>query len=172
MADTLLIKKHLVKPFLNKGTSSSPNWVQIKKTTDFTRAMNPVTEERDYISDEHPTTEITDYKPSIPVTLTTYKGEDDFDYLYSFYKKRAIGADAQTEFLLVSIFDSVTKTVGDVDTTYYYAEKTNCTLAVDEWNLSGKTLSATIYENGTPDIGYVTIEDGVPTFTKGEMPTA
>ena len=169
---TQLIKKHLIKPFLNKGSSESPEWVQIKKTTDFVRSMNPVTEDRDYIADEHPTTEITDYKPSIPVTVTTYKGEEDFDYLYSKYKERAIGSDAQTDFLLVSVFDSVTKTEGETETTYYYAEKSNCTLAIDEWNISGNSLGATIYENGTPSIGYVVFTDGSPVFTEGDMPSA
>lgn len=171
MATTTLIKKHLIRPFLNSGTSESPAWVQIKKATDFTRSMNPVTEERDYIADEHPTTEITDYKPSEALSVTMYKGEADFEYLYKLYKDRAIGADAQTEFLLVYIFESVT-TTGENAGTFYYAEKTGCSITVDELNSSGQTLSATVYENGTPTKGYVQITDGVPTFTAGDMPTA
>lgn len=163
-----LVKKHLIRPFLNNGTSAVPVWVQIKKATEFTRTMNPVTEERDYISDEHPTTEVTDYKPSEDLTVTMYKGEPDFDMLYEKYKKRAIGADAQCEFLLVHLFDSVT--VESV--TSYYAELTSVSLTVNELNSSGQTLSATIYENGTQKKGFVTITDGVPTFTEGDMPTA
>ena len=103
---TQLIKKHLIRPFLNKGTSELPEWVQIKKATEFTRAMNPQTEERDYIADEHPTTEVMDYKPSENLSITMYKGEPDFELFYDLYKKRAIGSEAQKEFLLVYIFDS------------------------------------------------------------------
>lgn len=169
---TKLIKKHLIRPFLNSGTKQAPTWVQIKKATEFTRAMNPVTEERDYIADEHPTTEITDYKPSEPFAVTMYKGEEDFDYLYNLYKSRAIGADAQTEFLLVNIFDDSVVTLEEVEHTYYYAEKTGCTITIDEMNASGQTLSCTVYENGTPSIGYVEIVDGVPTFSEGTMPVA
>ena len=156
---TQLIKKHLIRPFLNKGTSAAPNWVQIKKATEFTRAMNPQTEERDYIADEHPTTEVMDYKPSENLSVTMYKGEPDFELFYDLYKKRAIGSEAQKEFLLVNIFDSVTVEESGEDVTYYYAE-------------TGKSLSCNVYENGTPVKGYVTIADGVPTFTEGDMPSS
>ena len=165
---TQLIKKHLIRPFLNKGTSALPDWVQIKKATEFTRTMNPQTEERDYISDEHPTTEVMDYKPSENLSITMYKGEPDFELFYDLYKKRAIGSDAQKEFLLVNIFDSVTAGSG----TYYYAEKTNASITVEELNATGKSLSCNVYENGTPVKGYVTIENGVPTFTEGAMPSS
>ena len=165
---TQLIKKHLIRPFLNKGTSELPDWVQIKKATEFTRAMNPQTEERDYIADEHPTTEVMDYKPSENLSVTMYKGEPDFELFYDLYKKRAIGSEAQKEFLLVNIFDSSTVE----STTYYYAEKTNASITVEELNATGKSLSCNVYENGTPVKGYVTIESGVPTFTEGNMPSS
>ena len=165
---TQLIKKHLIRPFLNKGTSELPDWVQIKKATEFTRAMNPQTEERDYIADEHPTTEVMDYKPSENLSITMYKGEPDFELFYDLYKKRAIGSEAQKEFLLVYIFD--TSTVESK--TYYYAEKTSASVTVEELNASGKSLACNVYENGTPVKGYVTIEAGVPTFTEGAMPSS
>ena len=165
---TQLNKKHLIRPFLNKGTSELPDWVQIKKATEFTRAMNPQTEERDYIADEHPTTEVMDYKPSENLSITMYKGEPDFELFYDLYKKRAIGSEAQKEFLLVNIFDSLTAG----NTTYYYAEKTNASITVEELNATGKSLSCNVYENGTPVKGYVTIEAGVPTFTEGDMPSS
>ena len=165
---TQLIKKHLIRPFLNKGTSELPDWVQIKKATEFTRAMNPQTEERDYIADEHPTTEVMDYKPSENLSITMYKGEPDFELFYDLYKKRAIGSEAQKEFLLVYIFDSSTVE----SKTYYYAEKTNASVTVEELNASGKSLACNVYENGTPVKGYVTIEDGKPAFTEGAMPSS
>ena len=165
---TQLIKKHLIRPFLNKGTSELPEWVQIKKATEFTRAMNPQTEERDYIADEHPTTEVMDYKPSENLSITMYKGEPDFELFYDLYKKRAIGSEAQKEFLLVYIFDSSTVE----SKTYYYAEKTSASVTVEELNASGKSLACNVYENGTPVKGYVTIESGVPTFTEGTMPSS
>ena len=165
---TQLIKKHLIRPFLNKGTSELPDWVQIKKATEFIRAMNPQTEERDYIADEHPTTEVMDYKPSENLSITMYKGEPDFELFYDLYKKRAIGSEAQKEFLLVYIFDSSVVE----NKTYYYAEKTSASVTVEELNASGKSLACNVYENGTSVRGYVTIEGGTPTFTEGAMPSS
>lgn len=165
---TQLIKKHLIRPFLNKGTSELPDWVQIKKATEFTRAMNPQTEERDYIADEHPTTEVMDYKPSENLSITMYKGEPDFELFYDLYKKRAIGSEAQKEFLLVYLFDSSVVE----NKTYYYAEKTSASVTVEELNASGKSLACNVYENGTSVRGYVTIEGGTPTFTEGAMPSS
>ncbi len=172
----MLIKKHLVRPYLNKGTSEKPEWVQIKKATEFSRSMNPETEERDYIADENPTTELMGYKPSEELSVTTYKGEDDFELLYQLYKERAIGEEAKREFLLVSVFDSVEIEDSEDDgkkKTYYYAEKSDATIVLNEFNSSSSTLSATVYENGTSVKGYVEFaENGAVTFTAGTMPTA
>ena len=171
-----LIKKHKVGVFLNGGTSEAPDWVRVKKATEFTRSMNPETEERDYIADEHPTTELMDYKPSEDLTVTTYKGEKDFELLYKLYKERAVGEEAKRELLIVSIFDSVEiadTEAGGVKKTYYYADKTEATVALNEFNISSSTISATVYENGTSVKGYVEFgEDGAVTFTAGAMPAA
>ncbi len=171
----MLIKKHLVRPFLNKGTSEAPKWVQIKKATEFSRSMNPETEERDYIADENPTTELMGYKPSEELTVTTYKGEEDFELLYQLYKDRAIGEEAKREFLLVSVFDSseIEDSESGTTKTYYYAEKSDATVVLNEFNSSSSTLSATVYENGTSVKGYVEFSTaGEVTFTAGAMPTA
>ena len=130
--------------------------------------MNPQTEERDYIADEHPTTEVMDYKPSENLSITMYKGEPDFELFYDLYKKRAIGSEAQKEFLLVYIFDSSVVE----NKTYYYAEKTSASVTVEELNASGKSLACNVYENGTSVRGYDTIEGGTPTFTEGAMPSS
>lgn len=165
MAETTLIKKHLTRPLINAGTKENPKWVQVKKATENTRTMNPTTEERDYISDEQPTTELTGYKPSESYGVTTYKGEPDFELFYKLYKERAIGSDAKREFLYVHLFEKIT--VGNQ--TMYYAEKTDSTIAVDDFNTVGTVIDVTVYENGTPERGYVTIsESGEVTFTANE----
>lgn len=168
MEETMLIKKHMLRPYLNRGTKASPEWVQIKKAVEFTRALNPQIEDRDYISDEHPTTELMDYKPSFNIAVTTYKGEPDFDMFYEKYKALSVGAEARSQCLLVNMFDSVQKDGKE----HFFAEVTDVTVVLEEWNATSNQISGTIYENGTPEKGYVTIEAGNPTFTKGEMPSA
>lgn len=161
-----LIKKHLIRPYLNGAAAdaASPSWVQIKKATEYTRSMNPTTEDREYISDEMATTEVTGYKPSQSLPVTSCAGEADFELFYKLYKERAIGDDAKRDFLLVYMFDEVT--VEGESGTCYYAEKSSATIVVNELNASGSTITVDVNENGTPVKGYVKYsETGVPTFT-------
>lgn len=157
MADTR-VKKHQFAVYINSASSGSPTWVRVEKATDFTRSMNPVTEERDYIADEHPTTVVKDYKPSEGLTIDAYKGNADFELFYNMYKTLATGTDAEKDLLLVSKFDK-----NEDDS--YYAEKCSATITVDEFNASEGQMSVTIYENGTKTKGSVTYTEGVPTFT-------
>ena len=165
---TQLIKKHKTLPFINAGTSDNPKWVQIKKATEFTHSLNPETEERDYISDEQATTELMNYKPSMSLSVTTIEGEADFDLFYSLYKAKATGEDAKREYMIVYVFDD--SSAGGTD--YYFAYKTDATITIDEFNSVESSISASIYENGTPTKGFVRLEDGVPVFTEGDLPEA
>lgn len=165
MAEKTLIRKHLIRPYLNKNTTGEADWIQIKKATEYTRSMNPTTEERDYISDESPTTEVTQYKPSEALSVTSYKGEEDFELFYALYKERAIGAAAQRDFLLVHVFDE-TEVEG---TSYFYAEKCSATITVNELNATASTISVDVAENGTPVKGYVSYTEGKPVFVE-ELP--
>lgn len=155
-----LIKKHLLAVFINDSTTDTPDWVRIENSADFSRSLNPVTEERDYIADEHPTTELTDYKPSEGITIKMYKGSKDFDLIYKMYKKLAIGGDAHRQILRISLFDGQTVT----GTTRFYAEVNDATIVVDTANFSGSTLECTIYENGTTTTGWVEITNKTPIF--------
>lgn len=153
---------------MNAGTSDAPEWVQIKKATEFSHSLNPETEERDYISDEQATTELMNYKPSMSLSVTTIAGEKDFDLFYKLYKEKATGEDAKREYLIVFVFDS--SSAGGTD--YYYAYKTDATITVDEFNTVDSQITVSIYENGTPTKGYVYLEDGVPVFEEGDLPEA
>ena len=173
MSATTLIKKHMIRPFLNGGTSAEPRWIQIKKATENTINMNPSTEDRDYISDEQPTTELIAYKLGASYGVTTYKGEPDFELFYDLYKNRYTGRDAQKDFLLVYLFDSVAATPEGEDepVKYYFAQKWNSTIVVNDFNTVGTVIDVDVNANGTPTEGYVTIAaNGEVTFTEGEMP--
>ncbi len=159
-----LIKKHKFALFLE----DKERWVRIHHAPEFTRSMNPVTEEYDYIGDEHPTTELMDYKPSEGVSIKTFKGDEDFELAYELLKNRSIGADAHKNVLTVYLFDS--SKVDDKE--YYYAEKEDATVVVSEMNATDSSISMDINHNGTPEKGYVEIVDGEPVFTAGDMPEA
>ena len=164
MGEKTLIKKHMIRPFLNGGTSATPSWVQIKKATENTINMKPQTEDRDYISDEQPTTELISYKMGVSYGVTTYKSEPDFELFYDLYKNRYVGSDAQKELLLVYLFDKVK--VGNDE--MFFAQKWDSTVVVNDFNTVSSVIDVTVNANGTPKIGYVTIENGEVVFTENE----
>ncbi len=153
-----LIKKHKTAVFVQ---GSEEKYVRIHHAPELNRQMNPQTEDYDYIGDEYATTEVTAYKPSEDFSVKTFKGYPDFDLVYAMYKARAIGADAHRRVLTVFIFDELAEGK-------YYAEEEDATITVSEFNASDSSISFSVAHNGTPSIGYATIEDGVPVFTEGK----
>lgn len=157
LADGTMIKKYHVALFLNTGTSVSPVWKQIQKSTDNTIAMNPETKVYDYIVDESPTTEIDRYSPSLSQPITMYKGEDDYEYIFNKFFAQSTGADAQSEVLVVFYGHDVT--------TSYKAWKSSCVLQIDNMNPVESTITVQINFNGTTDQGTAAVTAGVPVFT-------
>lgn len=157
LAAGTMIKKHHVALFLNTGTVVSPVWKQIKKSTDNIIAMNPETKVYDYIVDESPTTEIDRYSPSLSQPITMYKGEDDYEYIYSKFFAQAVGADARSEILVVFY--------GHESSTSYEAWKSSCVLQIDNMNPVESTITVQINFNGTTDTGTALVTAGVPVFT-------
>ena len=70
-----LINRTKIAPFINRGTESVPDWLQLKKSTSFNLSLNPVTKTYSFISEENEVEEITGYKPSLPQEIVMFKGE-------------------------------------------------------------------------------------------------
>ena len=153
-----MIKKYHVALFLNGGTTSVPEWKQIKKSTDNTITMNAETQTFDYITDEAPTTEINRYAPSLSQPITMYKGEPDYEFVFGKFFNQAVGAAAHSDILIVFYG------ADDVGSKYK-AWKASCILQIDNMNPVESTITATITFNGTTDKGTVVVTDGVPAFT-------
>lgn len=161
LADGTMIKKHHVALFLNTGTSISPVWKQIKKSTDNTITMNPETMTFDYIADESPTTEIDRYSPSLSQPITMYKGEDDYEYIFDKFFSLSVGADAHSEILIVFYGHEVT--------TSYKAWKASCVLSMDNMNPVESNITVSVLVNGTVDTGTALVTAGVPVFTSSAV---
>ena len=156
-----MIKKYHVALFLNGGTTTVPDWKQIKKSTDNTITMNAETQTFDYITDESPTTEINRYAPSLSQPITMYKGEPDYEFVFDKFFNQAVGADAHSDILIVFY--------GADDSSAYKAWKASCILQIDNMNPVESTITATITFNGTTDKGTVVVTDGVPVFTSSAV---
>ena len=74
-----LLHKTKFVPFIDVSTTTTPSWVQIKKSTTFSLAFNPQTKTFDFISSENPEEEIDSYQPALSQSLTMFDDEPDFD---------------------------------------------------------------------------------------------
>jgi len=167
-----MVKKHQIAPFLNKAVDSetglvnktTPDWMRICMSTAFDLNMNPETEDRDYICDEAPTTELKQYKPSFNTPLVMHEEEPDYDFIFGKFFNQDTGDKAKSELLLVFFQEPV-----DAATTptHFKAWRVDCTIILSDLNSVDSTLSFDTNFAGTVKKGYVTISDGVPTFTEG-----
>ena len=98
-----MIQSHMVLPFLNDGTPDMPKFIQLKKATEWNTAFNAETEDRKYISDKYATTEVLRYKPSVPVSISTIKGEPDFDLFDKIRKTMPTGEQCKKQLLVVRL---------------------------------------------------------------------
>ncbi len=166
-----MVKKHQIAPFLNKAVGSdglvdksTPDWMRICKSTAFDLNMNPETEDRDYICDENPTTELKDYKPSFNTPLVMHKNEPDYEFIFGKFYNQDTGDKAKSELLLVFFQEPV----DSADTpTHFKAWRVDCTIILNDLNSVDSTLSFDTNFAGTIKKGYVTISEGAPTFTEG-----
>ena len=166
-----MVKKHQIAPFLNKAVGSdglvdktTPDWMRICMSTAFDLNMNPETEDRDYICDENPTTELKNYKPSFNTPLVMHKNEPDYEFIFGKFFNQDTGDNAKSELLLVFFQEPV----DSADTpTHFKAWRVDCTIILNNLNSVDSTLSFDTNFAGTIKKGYVTISDGVPAFTEG-----
>ena len=166
-----MVKKHQIAPFLFFFVGSdglvdktTPDWMRICMSTAFDLNMNPETEDRDYICDENPTTELKNYKPSFNTPLVMHKNEPDYEFIFGKFFNQDTGDKAKSELLLVFFQEPV----DSADTpTHFKAWRVDCTIILNNLNSVDSTLSFDTNFAGTIKKGYVTISDGVPAFTEG-----
>ena len=159
LADGGFVRKYHVALFLNQGTSASPDWFRIKKSTDNTITMNATTQDYDFIADEIPTTILDKYKPSLSQPLTMIKGEPDYEYFFEKFFAQATGADAESEICIV-FYNAETATSGT-----YQAWKAPCLLVMDNMNPVEGTITCNISMNSEAVLGTATVTSGELTFT-------
>lgn len=159
MAELTRLKKHNTIPFLNTGTSSSPDWARIGKSTVFDLVLNAQTEENNFIEDELATTDVLRYAPSLAQELQCNKGDDAFDYLYNLFFNLPTGEDVKKGLMVVFAGN-----VGTDAAPKFNAWNTISTLILDHFD----SVAEKIYFSFTITSitkGTATVSDGVPTFT-------
>ena len=156
------IKRSEFAAFLNTTPAGTATYSRMGKgITGQTIAYNPATTSETYIHEDAATTTIDAYAPSINTPQTCYAGEPVFEYVDGLRRARAVGADAETDILLVYIY-------ANEGSNAYAAEKCKAAIAIEEFGGDGgapTSITYTISLNGDPEIGTATITDGAVTFT-------
>lgn len=167
-----IVKKFKIALFLNKGDKANPEWIRVKKSTAFDLALNPETQDYDYIADESPTTELIKYKPALNQSLTMYKGEADYDLVFEKFFNMETGEDAKTDVLIVFYQEEsiVAGTGGGDDKHYFKAWCSDCVISISNLNSVDSTISFDILFGGTVKRGYIEEVAKKPVFTEGAIP--
>lgn len=166
-----VIKTSAVAAFLNTTPSeSSEDWQRIRKQNELNISYDAEVSEENYIDEDGPTSEVERYKVSFDGEYVAYKGDAVFEYLDTIRKTRATGASAQTDVLLVNIYDATGNS--------YSAEKSKAVITITEFGGEGGGgkvhINYSVNLNGDPQVGTCTVTDGKPAFTvpaKSVLPT-
>lgn len=171
-----MVKKHQIAPYLNTriGTDglvnkSSPLWTRICKTESFDLAMNPETEERDFICDKLPTTELKAYNPSFNTPLVMYEDDADYQFIFNKFYNLANGDKAKSELLLVFYQKPVDTTAATHSK--FAAWRCDCTISISDLNSVDSTLTFDTNVNGKIKKGYVAVSGSSISFTEGTYET-
>ena len=164
MADATVnkVKRSDFATFINVGGgSSTPNWARMGKgITSQQISYNPQTTSETFIDEDSATTTLDSYAPSMSTPQTAYAGDPVFDYVDGLRQKRAVGADCETEILLVYIYDD--------NGGKYAAEQQKVAVQVDDFGGDGgasNVINYTLNFVGESVQGTCAIASGKPTFT-------
>ena len=160
-----LIHKTKFVPFIDVSTTTTPSWVQIKKSTTFSLAFNPQTKTFDFISSENPEEEIDSYQPALSQSLTMFDDEPDFQTVFEMAYHLPTGGDAHKDVLLV-FYAKKHVTEDTTPVTYYAAWKVNSVVKLGTLDSVNQSIDFDLALNERTE-GAVTVANGVPTFVAG-----
>ena len=157
------IKRSEFASFLNTTPGATATYNRMGKgVTGQTVSYNPTVNTEQYIHEDSATNSVEAYAPSINTPQTCYAGEPVFEFIDGLRRKRAIGADAETDILLVYIYKKKNETA-------YEAEKCKCAISIEDFGGDAGnpvSITYTINMNGDPEYGVATITDGSVNFSK------
>lgn len=161
MAETKITKNKVI-PFIDTsetiGSTWSPTWKRIDKSTIFDLAFNPQSESVDYIAYESAIEEISSYQPELPQEIALYRGNEIYDFVEGLCIGLPVGDGVTVPFLLAW------PPAASGGTIQAWQVK-QCRLLLSNYNSVDGKITFTLKLGGDIDKGTVAIADGVPTFT-------
>lgn len=164
-----LVKRTEIATFLDTTPASSATLSLLGMgITDYGQDYNANTTTEKYIIDDVATTTLDSYNISATASQTCYYGDAVYDYINELRRKAAIGEEVRTHVYDVDKYDYT----GSGSSRKYAATKYDCAVVVNSYAKGERpAIEYTIYYNGTPTLGTVSISgEGVATFE--EDPTS
>lgn len=149
-------KRSQYQKFLDVApTGTNPTWKVIGiGISEASVAFNPQVNTEQWIIEDSARNDHTGNQKQLSVTQKCYKGDPEFEYINAGRDK----TNYTSHILEVDTWNGTGTT-----TISYPAKMSDCLIAITSY--SGEEIEYTIYFNGDPKEGTVTIADGVPTFT-------
>lgn len=115
-----------------------------------------------WIIDKSARSSLESYQVQGDVSQKCYHGDPVYDFVNNIRRTRAIGSEVETQILDIDLYDSTSESA----TTKYKAVKNDCMIAVTGYGTGeNPVIEYSIYYNGDPEVGTVTIADKKPVFT-------
>lgn len=129
--------------------------------TDYGQSFNPQIETEKWIINKNATSSLESYQIQGDVSQKCYFGDPVYDYVNNLRRTAGIGSAVETQILDIDLYDAT----GEAPSISYKATKCNCMIAVTSYATGeSPVIEYSIYYNGDPIVGTVTIADSVPTF--------
>lgn len=130
--------------------------------TDYGQSFNPQVETEKWIIHKNATSSLESYQIQGDVSQKCYFGDPVYDFVNNLRRTAGVGSAVETQILDIDLYDST----GEAPSISYKATKYNCMIAVTGYARGeSPVIEYSIYYNGDPTVGTVTIADSVPTFT-------
>lgn len=163
MAETKITKNKVI-PFIDTsntiGSTWTPTWSRIDKSTIFDLSINPQSESVDYISMEAAIEEVSGYQPELPQEIALYRGNVIYDFVEKLVLDLPVGDAVKVPFLLCFPPDASEK--------IHAWQVKECRLLLSNYNSVDGKITFTLKLGGDIQKGTVAISSGTPTFTEGD----
>lgn len=156
MPDITKIKRSQIATYIDTTPGETPTWELLGiGITDYSISYNPQITTEKWIIHDNASSSLDSNQKEGGVTQRMYKGDPCFEYVNALRDK--IGGDVQTHILDIDMWDGTDST--------YNAKMSDALIAVTSYGGEDASIEYTLYYNGDPKEGTVSIANGVPTFT-------
>lgn len=144
-----------------KPTEDDDDWALLGiGITDYGVSYNPQVNSEKWIVEKNARNSLQNNQKQGDVSQKMHKGDPCFEFVNTM--RDQTGSKVASHVLDIDTWDAV-----DEEKTKFKAKRSDCIVVITKYMADTATIEYTLYYNGDPVEGYVTIEGNKPTFTPG-----